>query len=424
MTRNSTNALKAKLRDRFPTCKFSITRGGEHIEWTDDGPTVVEVEDAIITTGLVEIRHAGNERYLRLRAGSRSSSYSIWLQRYNVAERAAELQETERRRTEQEEEQKSTEAATREAQQTKRKAIQALQDPSTELDNSCLQEAYEAFNQLRQRAEAAIAVEQERDRRPSWAPPLVLGSELLELCKALGYLPADAAPIARLWASYADPKRSRTVLRETKSTLPLAGIDCRGFQLFAGAERGNTSELLFEAQLDNDGTWRFGPTFHSTYFFPSYEWTRLTRERAAAEYRLAKYGTNGWGHLPAEIAKINQRLAEIDEHDLAAATKRRKYSEQRTRALQLAQHRVLEFVGAPDAQMQAAARLCGHCCICFKVLTDPISLERGIGPDCYARRVDFIRANAASESVESLAFMTGMPCNFVTEVINENARAS
>jgi hypothetical protein len=49
----------------------------------------------------------------------------------------------------------------------------------------------------------------------------------------------------------------------------------------------------------------------------------------------------------------------------------------------LAQARMLDFVGAPDAQMQMAGRLWGHCCRCGKALTDPVSLERGIGPDCY-----------------------------------------
>jgi Family of unknown function (DUF6011) len=44
--------------------------------------------------------------------------------------------------------------------------------------------------------------------------------------------------------------------------------------------------------------------------------------------------------------------------------------------------------------MQTAARLWGHCCICGKALIDPVSLERGIGPDCYAHKIDFIRRSA------------------------------
>ena len=39
--------------------------------------------------------------------------------------------------------------------------------------------------------------------------------------------------------------------------------------------------------------------------------------------------------------------------------------------------------------------MAGQCCICWKVLTDPISLERGIGPDCYGAIADSIRWHAA-----------------------------
>jgi hypothetical protein len=85
---------------------------------------------------------------------------------------------------------------------------------------------------------------------------------------------------------------------------------------------------------------------------------------------------------------------------------------------ELARARVLDFIGAPDAQMRLAARLWGHCCICGKALTDPISLEKGIGPDCLQAKIDFIRLNAASP-VKWLVFYSGMPREFVVEVIGE-----
>lgn len=69
------------------------------------------------------------------------------------------------------------------------------------------------------------------------------------------------------------------------------------------------------------------------------------------------------------------------------------------------------------AQMHLAARLCGHCC-CFKELTNPVSLERGIGPDCLGHRVNFI-CTCASELVDWLAWITGMPHDFVVEVGRE-----
>ena len=125
---------------------------------------------------------------------------------------------------------------------------------------------------------------------------------------------------------------------------------------------------------------------------------------------------------PDDQAKLDRRtkqIVEIDVQDLASAGKHHRASEQRTRAVQLAQQRVLEFVGAPDAQMQLAARLCGHCCFCFRELTDPISLERGVGPDCYHNLIEFIRVGS-TKPVDWLVMMTGMPPNFVTAIVAQN----
>ena len=62
----------------------------------------------------------------------------------------------------------------------------------------------------------------------------------------------------------------------------------------------------------------------------------------------------------------------------------------RQRVIELARVRVLEFAGAPGLQMQAASRLWGRCFNCGKELTDPISLERGIGPDCLVGKIAYI----------------------------------
>ena len=51
------------------------------------------------------------------------------------------------------------------------------------------------FERLRERAESEIT--HSSDRRPSWAPPLVLGDELAENCIALGYLGVEDKPIER-----------------------------------------------------------------------------------------------------------------------------------------------------------------------------------------------------------------------------------
>jgi hypothetical protein len=416
----TTRTIKAALRKKFPDCKVSVTRGGSRIEWTDDGPEVAAVQDAIIATGRVEVREAWDgKRWLRIL----SSGDSIYFDRFNAAERAAYQADSARRIEEEKAREQRTRAVVADAERAKRAAIDALRYSAPKFDPSQLEAANAAFEALRQRAEAAVAIEAERDRRPSWAPPLILEGELFELCRALGYLTPEDPPIARLWAGFADPKRSRAVLRERVGTLPLLGLDVRGFQLFAGSERGNINQLLFEAQRTESGTWRFGPTLYlSIYWSPrAREWERLTRDRAAVADRLSQ--GLPYPNDQALLESLTRQIAEIDAQDLAGAGKQRKFSEQRTRAVQLAQQRVLEFVGAPDAQMQTAARLWGHCCICSKALIDPISLERGIGPDCLDKRVNFIRANV-DKPPEWLAFKTGLPVNFVTELLSETAQAA
>jgi len=73
---------------------------------------------------------------------------------------------------------------------------------------------FAAFETLRQRAEAEVTIAEDAERRPSWAPPLILGAELGEACYTLGYLTDDDKWIARLWAIFATPKRSGRWLRE------------------------------------------------------------------------------------------------------------------------------------------------------------------------------------------------------------------
>jgi hypothetical protein len=219
-----------------------------------------------------------------------------------------------------------------------------------------------------------------------------------------------------LWASFADPKKSRAVLRKQLSTLPLIGLQCRGFQLFAGSERNNLDAALFSAWRTEAGAWDFGPTPKSVRGWHSVRWHDLTRQRLEAEDRIA----HGFAYPDEQvrIEKITHELAELEAKNVADTLQRQQHAKLRNQVLQLAQQRVLEFVGAPDAQMQAAARLWGHCCICSKALTDPISLERGIGPDCLHARVQFIRANR-DKPRDWLVFYTGLPASFVTELLHE-----
>jgi hypothetical protein len=83
---------------------------------------------------------------------------------------------------------------------------------------------------------------------------------------------------------------------------------------------------------------------------------------------------------------------------------------------------VLDFAGAPEAEMQLAGRLCGHCCRCFRLLTDRISLERGIGPECWGNIVARIQALAADgKRREVISFLAGAPVELIEAVLSEAA---
>ena len=55
------------------------------------------------------------------------------------------------------------------------------------------------------------------------------------------------------------------------------------------------------------------------------------------------------------------------------------------RATELGGKRVLEFLGSADEQMLEGARLTITCSICGRGLTDPHSIEVGVGPECRSR---------------------------------------
>ena len=221
-------------------------------------------------------------------------------------------------------------------------------------------------------------------------------------------------------------------LRKTVSDLPLHGIACRGFQLHPGGERQTISNILFEAQRERSGDWRFGPRWSGSGTITSakrYEWERAIRDRLRAQEELAsaQLSQARIDQLTQTIERCSRLIAEIDAKDqVAAATYNRKQSLRR-RAVELAKARVLEFAGAPDTQMQMAGRLCGHCCVCYKALTDPISLERGIGPECLQHEVWAVRYFAnelqnAGEKVDALrvAARSHLPVEFVAAVLNTN----
>jgi hypothetical protein len=54
------------------------------------------------------------------------------------------------------------------------------------------------------------------------------------------------------------------------------------------------------------------------------------------------------------------------------------------RVVELAAARVADFAGHADEQMRIGGVLTGTCACCGRMLTDPVSVERGIGPECWA----------------------------------------
>ncbi len=356
-------------------------------------------------------------RYLRLRDDNNSRSFNaICFQRIDTAEQNAKKQ----RQQEQDEFVKQAVAAAVTAKRADRQAVNAATRADPETD----QKLYIAFENLRQRAEAETAAVEELRRRPSWAPPLLIEGELFDLCVALGLLTKHDKPAARLWATFADPKKSTSVLRHLISNHELPGIACRGFQLHPGTTRQGTNNVLFEAQGHADGTWQFGPRWHLPLSEP-WVWVSLVTQRAHKEYELQTAAEHGPDYVRLSEQSLAQITQQLTVADLRSEREIERYK-QRQRVLQLARARVLNFVGTADVQMRAAARLTGQCCICGKTLTDPTSVEAGIGPDCRASKVDFIRSWARdaitagqTPPLELITLYSGMPRDFVTAVIDE-----
>jgi hypothetical protein len=424
---DTAKAARAALKQAFPGNKISVTSSHDiTVRWTDDGPTIEQIQDALLAAScaVADTTWRG-DRCLKFPDGLWGSYY---LDRYNAAARAAEVQEWERLREESRAKEQRVNIAMAAARAAKAHEQAPPHMPKPAAADPAVVERFEA---LRPRAERDIAVRSSEDqqRRPSWAPPLILGERLAEICLELEYLTLDDKWIGRLWANFATPKRTSRWLREHTSTLPLHGIACRGFELYAGGTRGTRMTLLFEAQRTETGDWQLGPReYPAAYRSPrEHQWSRLIREREQLQYERetwhGSYSEERRRQIEISLAELQRQIDAIDAEDRAAATTYYDRKNLRQEALELTRSRVLDFIGAPDAQMQLAGRLWGHCCICGKELSDPVSLERGIGPECIKHKIEFIHQLAADGcKLEAITLMTGMPADFVTEVLKEAQR--
>jgi hypothetical protein len=272
-----------------------------------------------------------------------------------------------------------------------------------------------ALSALRVRAEAETMHFTSLVKRPTWAPPMVLAGELLDLLCEMEML--EDKPVARLWGIFASPKKRDSFSRQTFSQHPLEGMRCRGFELHAGEDHGG--QRLVRALLNSDGqSWSVGtPKYNWT---PVVEWHErrlqglLTKGAQAPEPPLWRMATveqliaqgldsemaaeiaasydrfNNEAHAqweagearkrdPAVIEK-NQQEVQRCESKLACSRKRQ---DGWPRIFDLARKRLGEFLNDPQEQRRAGSRVTGNCCCCGKGLTDPVSLERGIGPECF-----------------------------------------
>lgn len=181
-------------------------------------------------------------------------------------------------------------------------------------------------------------------RRPTWAPPLILEGELLDLLHELEWLTPEEKPLARLWAEFTDPRRGE--------------VQCQGFELRAGHVRAG--KKIFETQH-----------FDKAAVLARLDrWIEQTqspdvRRRLEGNRRQTEAIQDGWSYGPKWIrARTRERLDKLNH------------------AVELGWRRVMDFAGCPVEQMRRGGRFWGHCCICGKGLTDHKSRELGIGPEC------------------------------------------
>jgi hypothetical protein len=203
----------------------------------------------------------------------------------------------------------------------------------------------------------------ERQKRPTWAPALILDGELLELVRSFGdgpgwWLKPEDKPVFRLWAFFSDPRRGPVV--------------CEGFELRAGQERKG-SRVFMAMHADR-----------------AQEIANRKKALFDIERRMKGFdpSSSGADYLRRVAESWRRKIAELEGRDsdwnigLDCWYHNREKQARFERLQFLAHERVMEFCGDPDTQRRAGGQLTGRCGMCGKAMWDPISLEYGIGPEC------------------------------------------
>src|SRR5215831_8589063 len=262
----------------------------------------------------------------------------------------------------------------------------------------------ELLETLRHRAEEYTA-DAATTRRPSWAPALVISDEFVQLARTVGLLKNGDKPVIRLWGKFADPRTKGTLLREQVG-LTLAGVRCRGFDVYVGIARKGSR--LYQAKRGDQGEWEHGPhSWEVPWNDDNYRSSRsLGHELSNQQTNCRWYvrtidecgGPEQQPNMVRDLERVQQVCANLEQKYRAARTGIDTRNAAQARLLVLARERVIEFGGGDHlTQMVAGARVTGHCCICGKELTDPVSIERGIGPDCYSKHSIAINAWVARQ---------------------------
>jgi hypothetical protein len=249
----------------------------------------------------------------------------------------------------------------------------------------------QVFETLRTLAENDTANAGTENRRPSWAPALTVAGELDALLTTLGYWKTDDKRVLRLWASFADPKQLGMMLRVKMSESPMPEARCRAFELRTGTKR--SGPYVLRAKRDRGGRWGVDNGQHKQ-FRDGYSLHRIDYELRTERRHLEWCEVNTIADPGYETTLQERRckIAALEEEHQALTAARNVHREQCDRLHELAKQRVAEFAGDPFAQMIAGAYVSGNCAICGRHLTDPISLERRIGPERYGHIAPALRA--------------------------------
>jgi hypothetical protein len=184
-------------------------------------------------------------------------------------------------------------------------------------------------------------------QRPASNPPSALES----LCVTANEIVANYSGTRRpSWApALCLEGELVSVLRTLEWLKPKDKDVARLWARFTDPQQGPVSCVGFEL--------RAGQTRSGKRFFETYRRVKTGEWRSGPTWLLPKDPENKWA----------KRFPMLE------------------RATELGARRVAEFAESPHEQMMLGGVYTSTCCICGRTIHDPISLERGIGPECWAQ---------------------------------------